>query len=77
MPDEQTESWRGGTDGERSYLLRLRQDNDRHGTRVDALHPGGEADLGDPLHAVGSTLVLQPLVHVLAGNPCCGVVHTA
>lgn len=59
------------------YLLRLRQDDDRHGPRVDALHPGGEADLGDPLHAVGSALVLQPLVHVLAGDPRRGMVQTA
>lgn len=59
-----------------SYLLWLRQDDDRHGPRVDALHPGGEADLGDPLHAVGSTLALQPLVHILTSNPCSGVVQT-
>lgn len=59
-----------------SYLLRLWQDDDRHGPRVDALHPGGEADLRDPLHAVGSTLVLQPLVHIFTCDPCSGVVQT-
>lgn len=60
-----------------SYLLRLRQHDDRHGPGVDALHPGGQAHLGDPLHAVGSALVLQALVHVLARDPGGGVVQTA
>lgn len=59
------------------YLHRLRQDDDRHGSCVDALHPGGEADLGDPLHAMSSTFVLQMFVDVLAAYPHRRVVQTA
>lgn len=59
------------------YLHGLRQDDDRHGSCVDALHPGGETDLRDPLHAMSSTFVLQMSVDVLAAYPHSRMVQTA
>lgn len=60
-----------------SYFLWLWQDDDCHSPCVDALHSRGEADLGDPLNPMGTTLMLQPLVHILASDPCSGMVQTA
>lgn len=64
-------------DGGGVYLHGLRQDDDRHGSCVDALHPGGETDLGDPLHAMSSTFVLQMSIDVLTTYPHRRVVQTA
>ena len=55
-------------DKSRVYLHRLRQDDDSHGSCVDALHPGGEAHLRDPLHPVCSSFMLHMSVHVLPNN---------
>lgn len=58
------------------YLDRLREDNDRHGSRVDTLHPGREAHLRDPLHPVRSPFMLEISVHVLAGDSYCCMMQT-
>lgn len=61
---------------ERIYLCWLRQDDDRHGSRVDPLHPGREAHLGDPLNPVGSAFILKMSVDIFPGDSSCCVMQT-
>lgn len=53
------------------YLVGLWQDDDGHGSCVNALHPGGQAHLGDPLDPVCPSLMLQTphgAVHLSESN---------
>lgn len=61
---------------ERCYLCWLRQDDDSHGSCVDALHPGRQAHLRDPLHPVDSSFVLQMSVDIFTADSSCCVMET-
>lgn len=58
------------------YFCWLRQDDDRHGSRVDTLHPGREAHLGDPLNPVGSSFILKMSVDIFTSDSSCCVMQT-
>lgn len=73
----QTEENAGNGEMSVPHLHGLGQDDDRHGSRVDSLHPGGETNLGDPLHPVCPSFVLQMSVHVLPGDSDRRMVQTA
>lgn len=53
------------------YLCWLRQDDDRHGSCVDTLHPGREAHLRNPLNPVRSSFVLKVSVDIFPGDSSC------
>lgn len=74
--DGRTDGRAGGQAGRQVYLVGLWQDDDGHGSCVNALHPGGQAHLGNPLDPVYPSLMLQTPVHTLPRYPYCRMVQS-
>lgn len=60
----------------RSDITWLRQHDDRHGSRVNALHAWRQTHFRNPLDPVRPALELQPAVHRLTGDPHGRVMET-